>query len=74
MAAKTVKTKPKTPSQILGHNYVYHFNEFENKWYCISRDSYLNYWSKNIKNDPKAWVSGTSVEDAASKMIKKLPK
>jgi len=69
-ALKADANKPKLPSAILGFNYVYHFNELDGKWYCINRDSYLNYWSKNIKNDKRAWVSGSSIEDAAGKMIK----
>lgn len=55
----------------LGHNYVYHFNEFDNKWYCISRDSYLNYWSKTMKGSDD-WTSGDTVEEAAANMLKTI--
>lgn len=68
---KTKNKMEKTATQLLGHNYVYHYNEFENKWYCISRDSYLNYWSKTMKDNDN-WTSGVDVEDAAAKMLKKL--
>ncbi len=75
---KITKTKvdPKTlplPSAILGYKYVYHFNEYEKLWYCIDRSSYMNYWDNNKKR-ASDWVSGTSVEEAAGKMIKKVAK
>lgn len=55
----------------LGYNYVYHFNEFENKWYCVHRDSYMNYWNKNFKKDDYLWTSGKTIEEAAGKMLKR---
>lgn len=66
--AKVAKKQSATSQ--LGHNYVYHFNEFETKWYCIHRDSYMNYWNKNFKNDDYLWTFGKSPEEAAEKMLK----
>lgn len=57
----------------LGFNYVYHYNDLNGKWYCIHRDSLLNYWSKTMK-DCNNWVEGETQEDAAAKMILCLEK
>ena len=60
-----------TNAQKLGFNYVYHYNEYQGKWYCIHRDSLLNYWSKNIKGAyANNWTVGSTAELAAAAMVK----
>jgi hypothetical protein len=51
----------------LGHNFVFHFNGYQNLWYCIPRDQYNDYWN-NIKN--KNCTGGQTIEEAAKKMLK----
>ena len=52
----------------LGHNFVFHFNEFQNLWYCIPRDEYIHYWN-DVHN--KKYSCGKTTEEAASKMLSK---
>lgn len=56
----------------LGHNYVYHYDEFNDEWYCIERSSYNNYWSKTSNDiNQQNWTVGKTIEQAAKKMIEK---
>ena len=64
-------TKIKTNESVvkdLGFNFIYHFNDIQNLWYCIPRDKYLHYWG-NIHN--KDYTSGNTLEEAAERMLKK---
>jgi hypothetical protein len=47
-------------------NYVFHFNEYTNRWYAIHRDSYLEYWSDN----KDSFLSDESLDE----LIKKIKK
>jgi hypothetical protein len=31
-------------------NYVFHWNEYTQKWYAVHRDRYLDYWSTEKDN------------------------
>ena len=33
-------------------NYVFHWNEYTQKWYAVHRDRYLDYWSTEKYNFP----------------------
>lgn len=33
-------------------NYVFHWNEYTQKWYAVHRDRYLDYWSTDKDNFP----------------------
>ena len=62
----------KNAAEELGFNYLFHYNDLDKKWYCIHRDSLLNYWSKNIKGEyANNWTIGFTIESAAAAMIKK---
>lgn len=61
----------KTTAEQLGYNYIFHFNEYEELWYCIHKDSYSNYKGRaNYGLHPNHWTSGKTIEQAAEKMLK----
>jgi hypothetical protein len=31
-------------------NYVFHWNEYTQKWYAVDRDRYLEYWNADKEN------------------------
>jgi hypothetical protein len=33
-------------------NYVFHWNEYTQKWYAVHRDMYLEYWNADKENFP----------------------
>ena len=51
-------------SNIIIWNYVFHFNEYTNKWYAVHRDNYLEYWSDKKGN----FLSDESLDE----LIKKI--
>jgi hypothetical protein len=45
------------------YNYVFHFNPFDDIWYAIPRDLYMDYWSnKNLHDILKAKEINVLVE------------
>lgn len=45
------------------YNYVFHFNPFDDIWYAIPRDLYMEYWSnKNLHGILKAKEINVLVE------------
>lgn len=54
----------------LGYNYVYHYNEFNDIWYCIPRDSYSQYWNPTSEKN-KNWTEGKTLKEAQQKMLER---
>lgn len=51
-------------SNVIIWNYVFHWNEYTNRWYAIHRDKYLDYWS----TEKDSFLS----DDSLDELIKKI--
>jgi hypothetical protein len=51
------------------YNYIFHYNHYEELWYAIPRDQYLQYW-----NDPKATGIRMFTESNFKELLKKITK
>jgi hypothetical protein len=65
-------------AQLLGYNFLFHYNEYTKKWNCIHREDYIGYFNnfttkKNIDNTSKFPITkGVSIKEASLKMLESL--
>jgi hypothetical protein len=60
--------------RILGYNFLYHFNPYSNKNYCIYRHDYSWYWNKKCSSyQPDiGCTDGDTMQEAQIKMYQRI--
>ena len=53
----------------LGYSFVYHYNSYEKKHYCICREDYRFYFNGFKDKCKIGWTSGDTVEDVRQRVV-----